>query len=347
MNTLSFKLPDDFIQIWKQIDEPGAIHTSETCLLANDSFVSLFGYNRQEEVEGHPMGTFLAPWPLGKIRLGRREVLGRHRNGSTMDIKITSMPLLCSEGRILYQTLVRDVSRLKSWEGEMIQSERLTAMGKLAGEIAHEINNPLGGILLYANLIKEDLSRNSQALGNLKKIIKLATRCRIIAKGLLNFGKSDRNPLVPVDLNQVIREMYSLIEDHKIFKWVRVDMRLDRDLPHFMGNKGQIEQVVINLLINAGEAMNGKGRLLISSARDEQSRKIRLVVEDSGPGIPEDIIPRMFEPFFTRKPHGKGTGLGLSIVHGIVKRHCGKISVHSRPGCGARFEILLPVDGCG
>ncbi len=335
------RLDSEFMELWEKIAQPAVVHTESQVLLANAPFASMFGYVRAEEIEGRSLGEFFSPWPPTTPKMGTRTILGRRRNGTSLDIEITTVPFPCG-GRLLFQSVVRDVSRLRSWEGRMLQSERLTAMGKLAGEIAHEINNPLGGILLYANLIKEDLVPGSTARMNLEKIIKLATRCRIIAKGLLNFGRSSSRSYDPVDLNRVVVEIYSMVEDHRLLKEVQVEMRLADDLPHIMADKGQMEQVVLNLLINAGEAMDGKGELLVETRRLPQERSIRLVVEDSGPGIPQELIPRIFEPFFTTKQPGHGTGLGLSITLGIVQRHGGRIEVVSRPGRGARFEVTLP-----
>ncbi len=342
MNPVIFKLPPDLVETWELINQPGALHTENICLLPNQAFLSLFGYIRTDEVEGRPMGDFISPWSSGRARLGTREATGRLKNASSIDLEVTTLPLL-SEGRTVYQTFIRDVTELKSWEGKLLQAERLTAMGKLAGEIAHEINNPLGGILLYANLIKEDISGDSQAASNLEKIIKLATRCRIIAKGLLNFGRSSSRTFVPVDLNQIVQEMFYLVADHKLFKEVKTHIQLAQDLPLLMGDKGQIEQVVLNLIINAVEAMNGCGSLDIRTRFLEKTNALELIVRDTGPGIPEEVTHKIFEPFFTTKRPGRGTGLGLSITHGIVQRHGGRIGVKSVTGKGTCFEVTLPL----
>ena len=259
-----------------------------------------------------------------------------------MELELATMPMMDGDG-VIYQSILRDVSELKSWEDRLLQAEKLTAMGKLAGEIAHEINNPLGGILLYANLIKDDISRESSIFPNLEKIIKLAIRCRIIAKGLLNFGRSSSRSYSSVDLNQVIREMFSYVEDHRIFKNINVEMDLSPNLPRLMADKGQMEQVALNLIINAGEAMEGKGVLNIKTMTSERPKGILMIVKDTGHGIPREMMSRIFEPFFTSKKPGKGTGLGLSITHGIVQRHGGKIDVRSSSEKGATFEVFLPL----
>ena len=339
-------LPDDIVDAIARIPQPALVHTAEKCVFVNAAFVELLGYSRPEQMEDRFMGEFIAPWHFGHPRMGRREAAGKKQSGGTMDIEISTLPL-CFSDVTLYQSIIRDITERKHWEGAMLQSERLTAMGRLAGEIAHEINNPLGGILLYANLIHEDLEADSQARANLEKIIKLATRCRIIAKGLLNFGRSSSKSYAPVDLNKVIRDMYSLIADHKILKKVKTEFSLSRTLPHLMGDKGQLEQVVLNIMINAGEAMKGQGALRVNTCFSPETKTINMKFEDTGPGIPEEIRSRVFEPFFTTKQPGRGTGLGLSITHGIVQRHGGKIRISGEVGRSACFELIFPVNISG
>lgn len=333
----------DYESLLDDVDQAAVVHADGVCLFANSAFLELFRLNHIEHAQGHLMGEWIVPWPDRQPRLGFKTAMGRPRNAEPLEVELITLPLFFSESDWVYQTIVRDVTALRSWEDKMLQAERLTAMGKLAGEIAHEINNPLGGILLYANLIKERLEPESAIFQDVEKIAKLATRCRIIAKGLLNFGKPLSKVFAPVDLNLVVRQMFSMVEDHKLFRNIQVDMNLQTDLPHIMGDASQMEQVVLNLIVNAGEAMNGNGRLKIETRLLKQQNQLLLSVEDSGPGVPPELIPRIFEPFFTTKRHGKGTGLGLSITHGIVQRHGGRIVVRSEPGHGACFDVLFPV----
>ncbi len=345
MSLVEKLIPTILLENWKEIKEPSIIHEVDKCILANQAFLSLFGITRHELLSDMFMAQFISPWPSYHLRLGVRQALGRSLDGKEFDIEVICMPLYSSGQGLIYQSIIRDISRLKLWEDKMLQSERLTAMGKLAGEIAHEINNPLGGILLYANLVKEDLTPQDQASVNLEKIIKLATKCRIIAKGLLNFGRSSSRSYAPVDLNHIIRDMFSLIEDHKLFAKVRTKFILEPELPHLMGDRGQLEQVIINLLINAAEAVEGHGKVYVTTQSRDFDSKVELIVEDSGPGISEELQLKIFEPFFTTKQHRGGTGLGLSITHGIVQRHGGKITVERSSLGGACFKICLPLNG--
>ena len=338
-------VPAVLLENWKEIKEPSIIHETDRCILANEAFLSLFGITRHELLSDMFMAQFISPWPSYHLRLGVRQALGRSLDGKEFDVEVISMPLYSADQGLLYQSIVRDISKLKLWEDKMLQSERLTAMGKLAGEIAHEINNPLGGILLYANLVKEDLTPQDQASINLEKIIKLATKCRIIAKGLLNFGRSSSKSYAPVDLNHIITDMFSLIEDHKLFSRVKTRFDLEPELPHLMGDRGQLEQVIINLLINAAEAVEGQGDIRVTTKSRDLASKIELLVEDSGPGISDALQLKIFEPFFTTKQHRGGTGLGLSITHGIVQRHGGKITIERSSLGGACFRICLPLEG--
>lgn len=332
----------DYESLLEDVAQATAVHSEGVCIFANSAFLELFKLNHIEHARGHFMGEWIVPWPDKHPRLGFKTAMGRPRNADPLEIELITLPLLCSNSNEIYQTMVRDVTALRSWEDRMLQAERLTAMGKLSGEIAHEINNPLGGILLYANLIKERLEPESAIFQDVEKIAKLATRCRIIAKGLLNFGKPMSRAFSPVDLNLVVKQMFSMVEDHKLFRSIQVDMQLQSDLPHIMGDVSQMEQVVLNLIVNAGEAMSGQGTLTIETRLIEDRHQILLSVRDSGSGIPSELISRIFEPFFTTKRHGKGTGLGLSITHGIVQRHGGRIVVRSEPGQGACFDVLFP-----
>ncbi len=259
-------------------------------------------------------------------------------DGSSFEAEVIRLPYRGD----LSQLLVRDVSERRATEKMWLQAERLTAMGKLAGEIAHEINNPLGGIMLYGNLLKEDLPAESPLLEYVDKIIKLATRCRIIAKALLNFGRPEDGLEEWVDLNRVLQDMFSLIADHRLFREIDIHWELASEIPLVQGNRSQLEQVVLNLIINAGEAMEGRGVLTLRTYASEEDDLVILEVKDTGPGIPKEMVSRIFEPFFTTKTGGKGTGLGLAICHGIVKRHGGEIEVESEPGEGALFRVKLP-----
>ncbi len=319
------------MQELKRIKDAVAIFEGLKAVYVNPAFKKLFRLKRKIPL----LSELFESLPEG---FGYFETKGKRADGSLFEAEVVILPYNHS----LKQILVRDITERRTVEKMWLQSERLTAMGKLAGEIAHEINNPLGGILLYGNLLKEDLSPESPQFELVEKIIKLATRCRIIAKALLNFGHPEDSLEEWVDLNRVVTDMFSLIEDHRLFRNIDIEWDLALELPFVQGNRSQLEQLALNLIINAGEALNGQGRLTLRTFYDAENETVVLEVEDNGPGIPPEIIPHIFEPFFTTKTGGKGTGLGLAICHGIVKRHSGKIEVESTPGKGTLFRVKLP-----
>lgn len=224
---------------------------------------------------------------------------------------------------------------------QWFHTERLASLGKLAGEISHELNNPLGGILLYAEMLKEELPPNPRLHELIDKIIGLARRCKIIARALLDFGKPERGKKEWVNLNEIILKVYELISEYPLFKRVRFEFYLDENLPTYYANPTQMEQVFLNLFTNASEAMKGEGSIRIETKA--RADRIEIKVRDTGPGIPKEILPYIFDPFFTTKGEKKGIGLGLSICHSIIKRHGGRIKVENLPEGGAQFEIILPL----
>ncbi len=306
-----------------EIKDPwGLLDAQKNLVAANEAFLSFFNIkepsgNIKDLLEEFPQG-----YGFFKIKI------------SDTFLEIAILPYQGDFTQVLLKTI--SVS-----EKEQFQMEKLAAMGNLAGHIAHEINNPLGGILLYANLLKEDLPPQGLQADYVNKIIKLATRCRIIAKALLNVGRQETGTLELLDFNRTVINMFSLVEDHRLFKDIDIIWEFDKTLPLIHGNRSQFEQLVLNLLINAAEALKGKGRIIVRTTYLSQEDTLIFEVEDNGPGIPPEIRPRIFEPFFTTKSEGKGTGLGLAICYGIVKRHQGEIQVESRPGCTV-FRVKLP-----
>ncbi|WP_456431224.1 two-component system sensor histidine kinase NtrB [Thermosulfuriphilus sp.] len=327
----------DFEALYGQIPEAVALFEKWIMVYANQAFRDLFRLSGEMDV------SWVRLFPFSSQGYGIFEIPAMRLDGSTFEAEVVILPCLGPDC-FIQQVVVRDISYRLSCEEKLIQNERLAAMGKLAGEIAHEINNPLGGILLYSKLLKEDLGPESPLLVNVDKIIKLATRCRIIAKGLLNFGRPESREETLVNLNQIIQEMFSLIEDHRLFREIKVIKEFYPALPSILANRSQLEQLVLNLIINAGEAMEGgPGELYLRTDFHEARSEVEFSVSDTGCGIPEEILSRIFDPFFTTKKGGKGTGLGLSISHGIVKGHRGRIEVETAPGQGTTFRVYLPL----
>ncbi|MDA8174861.1 MAG: ATP-binding protein [Nitrospiraceae bacterium] len=232
---------------------------------------------------------------------------------------------------------------------ELINAEKLASLGRMAAGVAHEINSPLTGIITFAHLVKDRLpAEDGQIREDVQVIIDQANRCSAIIKGLLGFARRTDFEVVDLDLNVLIRTVVDMVKKQARFHNIRLDMALDYHLQPARADANQLQQVFLNLLINAADAMNEKGSIFIStrSLKGDGGRGMfEIEFTDSGPGIPEEHINKIFEPFFTTKPVGKGTGLGLAVSYGIIKKYGGDIIVKSAPGKGASFFIRLPMQG--
>ena len=228
---------------------------------------------------------------------------------------------------------------------KILAAERLKATGKLASEIAHELNTPLGGILMYSHLLLEDVPHDDPNRENITKINKLALRCKIIVQGLLDFAKHDQSPRGLVQINRVLLDVIGFLEEHVLLNGISIETTLDPALPKVMADENKLEQIFINLVVNAGQSMDGSGTLALRSEFLSETDQVRIQCEDTGCGIEAEDLDKIFDPLFTTKAKGKGTGLGLSICHGIVEQHGGTITVDSTRGIGSIFNVILPVGG--
>jgi signal transduction histidine kinase len=232
--------------------------------------------------------------------------------------------------------------KLSKRDQKLVSAERLKATERLASEIAHELNTPLGGILMYSHLLLEDMGAEDPYRENLVKINKLAHRCKMIVQGLLDFARKDDPQLRSVQINRIIHNVMGFMEDHVLLKGIEVETELDRTLPEIIGEESKLEQVFINLIVNAAQSMDGKGVLSLRTQFIPETEQIRIECTDTGCGISEEHMGEIFEPLFTTKERGKGTGLGLSICHGIIEQHRGTMLVDSVEDQGTVFTILLP-----
>jgi len=234
---------------------------------------------------------------------------------------------------------------LKALQGRLIQSEKMSSLGRMAASVAHEINNPLGAIVVYSHLLLESTPEEFAGRGNLAKIVREATRCRDIVRGLLDFARPGTGTLQAADLNGIVRAAHDLLKGQAAFKAIEVVFDLSPTPLEVTCDSGQLQQAFINILANAAEAMNGPGTVTIRSWHDAPRQMAAVSFTDTGCGIPPENLERIFEPFFTSKQEGHGTGLGLAIVYGIVERHGGTIKVDSRPNAGTTFTVWLPGKG--
>ncbi|HMB31175.1 MAG TPA: ATP-binding protein [Desulfohalobiaceae bacterium] len=223
-----------------------------------------------------------------------------------------------------------------------IQTEKLSALGRLSAGIAHEINNPMAGILLYATNMKKKLAEDSSLQENLQVIIDETVRCKSIILELLEFSR-DREPLKSVcNVNQIIEKAISIVDNQFRLKHIALEKELSEDLADLLLDANQIEQVLINLLINAVHAINhNHGLIQVRSYMDTTQTKVILEIEDNGFGIAPEHYSNIFDPFFTTKP--KGSGLGLAVSYGIIQNHQGEIQFSSQPKVGTLFTLTLPL----
>ena len=244
-------------------------------------------------------------------------------------------------GRTLEDKVQQRTEQLVAMQNRVAQSEKLASLGMLSAGVAHEINNPLGGILSLTALALEDLPPNDPARPNLEEVVRQSERCREIVKGLLEFSRQQEAGSDLIDVRQVIDETLALMSKQALFLNVKVDKKYDADMPMVLADRSQLQQVFINIIMNAVQAMGEHGELAVEvTATDDTSVEIRIA--DTGCGIPAADIDRVFDPFYTTKPEGEGTGLGLSIAYGIITKHRGTITIASEPGQGTVVTISLP-----
>jgi PAS domain S-box-containing protein len=271
------------------------------------------------------------------------------RAGELRTANIAIAPLLSrdfvSVGRII---LVDDITERVTLESQLAQADKLSSIGLLAAGVAHEINTPLAVISSYAQMLSKQLRGDARLGPVLDKITQQSFRAAEIANGLLNFSRTSTTEFRSTDLNQVIRDTLSLLEHQFKTAQIGVDLDLAEELPPINGNPGKLQQVFLNLLLNAKEAMAGGGNLRISTLVDGNPNYIAALITDSGSGIAPEHMKRIYDPFFTTKTTPKpgdrrGTGLGLSVSYGIIQEHAGKIHVESAVGAGTTFHLEFPL----
>jgi len=245
-----------------------------------------------------------------------------------------------------FNSMVRSIAerdeRLQESARKITESKKLATLGQLAAGIAHEINNPLGGIVMYAHMLKEDLIK-AENRENVHKIAREADRCKTIVKGLLDFARQTKPERTESNINLVLNEVIALLEQQSIFHNISIIKDESPSIPLVEVDVGQIQEVFMNLILNAAQAMDGSGTLTAITRLVNDATSVEIEIRDTGPGIPPEKIDKIFEPFYTTKEIGRGTGLGLSIAYGIVERHHGSIRVESEVGKGTVFFVRLPV----
>jgi two-component system, NtrC family, sensor kinase len=237
----------------------------------------------------------------------------------------------------------RDEQLKEFAKNKIMESERLALIGQLSANVAHELNNPLQGIVTYSYLLLEEENINEDAKTNLQKIVVQANRCRDIIRGLLDFSRQKNPDKTLCNINVMLQGCVSLVEKQAQFQNIRVLWNLEENPPMVVLDPSQVERVFLNLIINAADAMDGNGSLTLTTIHNREERSVEIKVQDTGHGITKENMSKIFDPFFTTKETGHGVGLGLAISYGIVKEHNGNISVESELEKGTTFTVSFPL----
>jgi PAS domain S-box-containing protein len=239
--------------------------------------------------------------------------------------------------------LIKDIEQRRLAEEQIAQADKLASIGQLSAGIAHEINNPLGIILGFTQLLIRHEDPQSEKYQDLKTIEKHVRNCKTIVEDLLNFARTSSHDENLIRIDTALDEVLKFVHQHGDHDRIEVLKDYDPEVPQMFLDEKKIKQVFMNLLLNARHAMGNEGRLSLSTKYRPAGRQVAIKITDSGYGIDERNLNRIFDPFFTTKPTGEGTGLGLSVSYGIIKNHGGEITVDSEVDRGATFTIMLPV----
>ncbi len=237
----------------------------------------------------------------------------------------------------------KSITEKKQMEKHIMRAEKLASLGHLVAGVAHELNNPLGLIIFYAELLKKELPAGSEHLMDIEVITKHTETCLSVVQDLLKFARSAENKWDLGQLNDTVEQVTSVLEKQFTKDGITLEKHLDSTLPRMFFDRDKLQQVWMNLLLNSRQAIaDGNGLIRVSTRLDETGENVLVEIEDDGEGIPADIMDKIFDPFFTTKELGTGTGLGLAVSYGIIKGHGGDIVAHSQLGAGAVFTVVLP-----
>jgi PAS domain S-box-containing protein len=286
----------------------------------------------------------------GKGKLSTTKVNIVNAKGEEIPAEMTAAIIYEDEKEMATMGIYKDLreqlaveKKLAETRAHLVQSEKMASIGQLAAGVAHEINNPLTGILMYASMAMEHLEEDNPLRKNLHFIIEDLNRCKDIVHSLLTYSRQKNPSRNIMPLNTIVEDSLNLIRDQKLFGNIEVVKELSDDMMLVHVDKDQMSQVMINLVVNAAAAMDGKGILTLRTKRDKEHKRVYLEVSDTGCGIPEENLSKIFDPFFSTKEPGKGTGLGLSTAYGIMQENEGSISVKETSAGGTTFQVELPL----
>jgi PAS domain S-box-containing protein len=353
--------------IQSTVDGIVVVNTKGNILIFNEGMERLTGFSADEIINVGHLSLLcdidLAKENMSKMRSENFGPVGK-LNPTSMNIKTKSgeeIPVTLSAsiitidgkevGSVGIITDMREIlemrKNLEEANFHLVQSEKIASVGRMAAGVAHEINNPLSGIMIYAELIKKNLMNlgadNSQNIDDIQEIIDQTLRCKKIVSDLLEFSRQTVGKVTLFSVDDLINKSLNLLINQVLFQNVVVIKEIEAHMPPIAGDIGQLQQVFTNLFINAADVMAGKGQLKITANFDKKRECFIIRVADTGPGIPDDLKDKIFDIFFTTKPVGRGTGLGLSITKNIIQLHGGNITVDSTVGKGTVFSIELPM----
>jgi PAS domain S-box-containing protein len=360
-----------FARLFEAVHEGVYIGTiapdNTSTIAANPHLKLIFGYGSEAaEIDVRPFDHDRFVDPQARVALVERLTADgsvsdyllrlRRADGSAVWVELTAAAdLLSARAGLRIEALVRDVSERKKLDDEtrdiyhqLLQAEKMAALGQTISGVAHELNNPLATILSWAERLSQRSDLEDPVRRGLETILGESDRAARIVRNLLTFARKRQTTRAMVDVNQVVRETLALRAYEQRVSNIHVIDALATGLPQVFADGHQIQQVLLNLVINAEQAMlsaHGRGVLVVRTWHDADQESVIFEINDDGPGIPDDLQPKIFDPFFTTKEVGKGTGLGLTVAYAIVQEHGGRIRLESRPGSGASFCVELPVTG--
>jgi len=349
--------------IQSTVDGIVVVDTKGNVLIFNQGMENLTGYTALEIMEHGHVSSFynidVAKENMRKMRSDQHGPLGK-LNPTSMsviskageEIPVTlSASIITIDGKetgsVGVFTDMREVLKMRKDLEEahlqLVQSEKIASVGRMAAGVAHEINNPLAGIMIYAELLKEALKDDENNLSDIQEVVDQTLRCKKIVAELLEFSRQTVGKISSFGLEEMIDKTLNILVNQVIFQDIEVIKDMGTDIPKMAGDMGQLQQVFSNLFRNAADAMGGKGKLSINARYDTDTNQFEIRVHDTGPGVPEELRDKIFDIFFTTKPVGKGTGLGLSICKKIIELHGGNIMVECPPDGGTTFIVELPL----
>jgi len=349
--------------IQSTVDGIVVVDTKGNVLIFNEGMEHLTGYSAREIIDRGHLSSFydieVAKENMHKMRSDEYGPPGKlnptsmtitTKDGEEVPVTL-SASIITIDGKEIGSvgvfTDMREVLKMrKELEDaniQLIQSQKIASIGRMAAGVAHEINNPLSAILLYAELLKENLKSNAQHAKDIQEIIDQTLRCKKIVSELLEFSRKSAGKASSFSLEDLINKCLGLLINKEYFQDIQVIKNIEPEMPNILGEMSQLQQVFTNLFINAADAMEGKGKLEIGARYDRSRSMFIIKVSDTGPGIPKEYWDKVFDVFFTTKPVGKGTGLGLSVSQNIVKIHGGNLSFTCPPEGGTVFKVELPL----